>query len=83
MKERERDEKVQLRNAQADCQRWSRELNQEMSVNTTALYDAKKVSWILTGNKKKTTTQRSVEVFFVLVVGTDEGVSFVYLEYGR
>jgi len=54
-----------------------------MSVNTTALYDAKKVSWILTGNKKKTTTQRSVEVFFVLVVGTDEGVSFVYLEYGR
>lgn len=51
LKEKERDEKVQLRNAQADCQKWSRELNQEMSVNTSALYDAKKVSWILTKEK--------------------------------
>jgi len=60
LKEKERDEKAQLRNAQADCQKWSRELNQEMSVNTNALYDAKKVRWILT--KKK-----SVKVFLVVV----------------
>jgi len=60
LKERERDEKVQLRNAQADCQKWSRELNQEMSVNTSALYDAKKVRWIL--------GEKSYQVFWLLLL---------------
>ena len=59
LKEKERNEKVQLRNAQADCQKWSRELNQEMSVNTSALYDAKKVGWTL--------IKKSVKVFLVVV----------------
>ena len=59
LKEKERNEKVQLRNAQADCQKRSRELNQEMSVNTSALYDAKKVGWIL--------IKKSVKVFLVVV----------------
>ena len=59
LKEKERNEKVQLRNAQADCQKRSRELNQEMSVNTSALYDAKKVGWTL--------IKKSVKVFLVVV----------------
>jgi len=72
LKEKERDEKVQLRNAQADCQKWSRELNQEMSVNTSALYDAKKVSWILTKEK--------CQGFFWLSLLRSV---FYLLEYGR
>ncbi|KAF5360927.1 hypothetical protein D9756_004996 [Leucocoprinus leucothites] len=42
LSDNEAKEKIQLRNAQAQCQKLSRELNEEMPTNVGAFYDAKK-----------------------------------------
>lgn len=76
-KEREGNEKVQLRNAQADCQRLSRELNEEMSVNTSALYDAKRVSWIFF--KKQTNKWLRVDQMFFQ--DTEDEIASIKLQF--